>query len=309
MFLIKKIEKLKGKNVLVTGGFGFIGSHLVKTIKPLYNVTVLSHTKNLEGVKSINVDLRDEKDVLEKIKDLDFDIVFHMAGRIKLPGEDDYVKEYFEVNATGTKNILEACRRKDIERFIYSSSMSVFGNVLYLPVNEEHPKMPRSFYGMSKLLGEIYCDEFHRLYGISTTILRYSAVFGPGQNEKWVIPIFISKALKKEPLQVENISSGDFVYVKDVVNANILAACEKCAAGEDFNIGSGRETTMEELACAIKKIISDTKIIYISTKNQIIKRFVFDISKARNVLGYTPNYSLIDGLVEQIKYAKHAKSF
>lgn len=303
----KIIEKLKGKNILITGGSGFIGSHLVEALKPLCNVTVFSRTEKIESVKSISVDLRDEKDVLEKIRDLDFDIVFHMAARIKLPGKDNGVKNYFKVNATGTKNILEACRRKDIERFIYSSSMSVFGNALYLPVDEKHPKMPESFYGMSKLLGEIYCNEFHRFYGINTTILRYSAVFGPRQNGKWVIPIFISNALKKKPLQVKNVSSGDFVYVKDAVNANILAACEKRAAGEGFNIGSGIETTVKELAYAIKKTIPDVKIIDISPKNEVIKRFVFDISKPRSMLGYKPFYSLNDGLVEQIEYAKRAR--
>lgn len=300
-------EKLKDKNILITGGSGFIGSHLVETLKSLCNVTVLSRTKNIEGVESINVDLRDEKGVLKKIRNSDFDIVFHTAGRVKLPGEYNDEKEYFEVNAIGTKNILEVCRRKEIERFIYSSSMAVFGNALYLPVNEEHPKIPESLYGMSKLLGEIYCNEFHRLYGTNTTILRYSAVFGPRQNEKWVIPIFINNALKKEPIQVRNVSSGDFVYVKDVVTANILAACEKGATGEDFNIGSGIETTVKELAYVVKKIIPDAKIRCVSAKNEAIKRFVFDISKARNVLGYEPIFSLNNGLMEQIKYEKDTK--
>lgn len=305
----KLIKKFNGKNVLITGGTGFIGSHLVKALKNFCDVTVLAYPEKMEGVKSIIVDLRDEKGVFEKIKNLNFDIVFHTAGSVKLPGKDESAENHLKVNAIGTKNILEACKGKNIERFVYSSSMSVFGGALYLPVDEKHPKMPSSFYGMSKLLGEICCSEYHRFYGVNTTVLHYSSVFGPRQNKRWVASIFINSALKKKPLRVigSGESSGDFVYVGDVVNANILAALKKRAIGEDFNIGSGKETTIKGVAYAVKKIIPSVRIIHRSTKNEVIKRFVFDISKARDVLGYKPNYSLYDGLVEQIEYAKHAK--
>jgi UDP-glucose 4-epimerase len=305
----KLIKKFNGKNVLITGGTGFIGSHLVKALKDFCGATVLAYPDKMEGVKSIIVDLRDEKDVLKKTKGLDCDVVFHMAGHMELPGKVD-AEKHLAINAGGTKNILEACRKKDIERFIYSSSMTVFGDALYLPVDEKHPKIPDSFYGMSKLLGEIYCYEYRRFYGINTVILRYSYVFGPKQYEGRVVPIFINNALKKKPLQVKGsgTSSQDFVYIKDVVNANILAACRKGAVGGEFNIGSGKDTTINELAHTVKKIIPSARIIHSSAKNEVIKRFVFDISKARNVLGYKPNYSLYNGLVEQIEYAKHAKS-
>lgn len=294
----KVIEKLRDKNVLISGGLGFIGSHLVEALKPICNVTVLSHTKSIEHTKLINADLRNEKDILTKMWDVDFDIVFHMAAQI---GQS---KQCFEVNADGTRNILETCRKKDIRRFIYSSSMSVFGDASHLPVNEEHPKNATSPYGISKLFGEFYCNEYHKSYGVNTTILRYSSVFGPRQNEKWVIPIFIDNALNKKPLQVRTASSGDFIYVKDVVKANILAAtCKKHIGGEDFNIGSGIETTIKELAYTIKEIIPDTEIVYEPAENEIAKRFVFDISKIRNVLGYKPDYSLKKGLTEQIKFS------
>ena len=299
----KNLKEIGGKNVLVTGGTGFIGSHLVETLKDFCSVIVLSHTRKMKGVTILNADLRDENEIRKKMSDVDIDIVFHLAGNVKLLGKDT-AEEHLEINATVTKNLLEACRRKDIEKIIYSSSMSVFGNPLYLPVDEKHPKIPKSFYGMSKFLGEIYCNEYHDFYGLDTIILRYSDVFGPGQPMVWVTSIFINNALYDKPLQIygSGKSSSDFVYVKDVVNANILAASKKNAIGEDFNIGSGKETTIEELAYTIKKLTGKGSISYISEKNEKRRMFVFDISKAKKIIGYTPQHILEEGLLEQIKY-------
>jgi len=305
-YIKKSLKRIEGKHVLVTGGTGFIGSHLVEALKDFCKVVILSRTRKTGGVTTINADLRDESDIYKKISDLDIDIVFHLAGNVRLPGK---AKDHLEINAIGTRNLLEVCRMKDIEVFIYSSSMSVFGNPLYLPVDEKHPKIPISFYGISKLLGEKYCDEYRRFYGINTTILRYSHVFGPRQPITWVTSIFINDALSNKSLRIYGTgkSSGDFIYVKDVVYANILAASQKNAIGEDFNIGTGKETTIEELAHAIKKLTGKGDISYIPEKNKKITRFVFDISKAKEIIGYTPQYTLEEGLLEQIEYISKRK--
>ena len=297
------LKEILGKSVLVTGGTGFIGSHLVEALKDACEVIVLSRGRKMEGIKTINADLRDENNLCKEIGNLGIDIVFHLAGNVKLPGKDT-AEEHLEINAAGTKNLLEACRKKDIEKIIYSSSMSVFGNPLYLPVDEKHPKIPKSFYGISKLLGEIYCNEYHDFYDLNTIILRYSDVFGPRQPMVWVTSIFINNALNNKPLQIygSGKSSGDFVYIKDIVNANIIAASPKKAVGEDFNIGSGEETTIEELAYTIKNLTGKGDISYVSEKQDKRRMFVFDISKAKKTIGYAPQYTLEAGLLEQIEY-------
>lgn len=299
------LNKLPGKRVLITGGTGFIGSHLVEALKDICNITILSHTKRISGVATINVDLRDESAVRKSMSDVDVDIVFHMAGNVRVPGKDT-VQDHLEINAIGTKNLLEVCCMKGVEKFMYSSSMSVFGDPVYLPVDERHPKIPFCFYGMSKLLGENYCREYNRYYGINTLILRYSHVYGPGQYEGRVCSIFINNALNGEPLKVYGSGETpcDFVYVRDVVNANILAAAKENIPGEDFNIGSGRETSIEDLAQTIREIIPEANIIHVPDRNEDLKRFVFDISKSHNVLGYKPFYTLKEGLLRQIQCAR-----
>ena len=184
--------------------------------------------------------------------------------------------------------------------------MSVFGNALYLPVEEGHPKLSNSFYGASKLLGEHYCEEYRGFYGINTVILRYSHVYGPRQYIGRVCSTFISDALNGKPLRIfgSGRSSYDFVYVRDVVNANILAAAKENIPGEDFNIGSGQETSIEDLAHAIRKILPSVNIINVAEGSGTGASFVFDISKARSMLGYKPNYTLGEGLLEQIGYEK-----
>jgi UDP-glucose 4-epimerase len=296
------LNEMKGKSALVTGGTGFIGSHLVEALKNFCRVTVLSHARKIEGVTTINIDLRNEADVLKNIADLDFDIVFHLSGNVRVPSRDT-AEDHLKINARGTRNLLEACKKKRVKKFILSSSMCVFGNPLYLPVDEKHPKIPTSFYGISKLLGESYCNEYQRFYGINTVILRYSHVYGPRQYIGRVCSIFINNALNKEPLQIygSGKSSYDFVYVKDVVDANILAACEESAIGEDFNIGSGQETSIEDLAQAIREIIPEASVNHVPDRNEGLKRFVFDISKSHNVLGYKPSYTLKEGLLRQIQ--------
>jgi UDP-glucose 4-epimerase len=299
------LNKMKGKHVLVTGGTGFIGAHLVEALRGFCHVTVLSSSRKIEGIDTINVDLRNEADVIKNLGNQDFDVVFHLAANATNPGKYS-AEDHLTTNSEGTRILLEACRRKGVERFIYSSSMSVFGPALYLPVDEKHPKLPRSFYGASKLLGENYCSEYRRFYGLGTVVLRYSAVYGPGQAAGLVCATFISNALNGEPLNVyENTGSNyDFVYVKDIVSANILAACKEGAVGEDFNIGSGEHWSIDGLAQVIRGYVPNVHVIHVSGESEGDKSFLFDISKASDILGYKPNYTLQRGLLEQIEYSR-----
>ena len=299
------LNKMKGKHVLVTGGTGFIGAHLVEALRGFCRVTVLSSAGKSEGIDTLNVDLRNETDVIKSLGDKNFDVVFHLAANATNPSKYS-AEDHLKTNAEGTRILLEACRGKGVERFIYSSSMSVFGPALYLPVDEKHPKLPRSFYGASKLLGESYCNEYRSFYGLGTVVLRYSSVYGPGQAAGLVCATFISNALNGEPLNVYETAGSkyDFVCVEDIVSANILAACEDSAVGKDFNIGSGEQWSIDGLARVIEGLLPNVRIIHVPGRSEGDKSFLFDISKASDMLGYKPNYTLQRGLLEQIEYSK-----
>jgi len=299
----KSLQKIKGENVLITGATGFIGKHLVDCLKKVCRVYIVSRNKSTVHQDVIIADIKDQKTIEKEIKKIDINTIFHLAGHISKSASINQIDDFYSINADGTKNMLEICRKHDIDRFIYSSSMSVFGKPLYLPIDENHPQFPPLHYGKSKLLGELYCKEFHKYYKINTTILRYSSVYGPGQQHNEIIPIFITNALSDKPLLLYNNGndSGDFIFVKDVVSANILAATNRKAINQDFNIGSGTETTVEDLAKLILKWVGNGKMQYVSNEQESSHKFVFNITKAKNTLGYLPRHSLNQGLEEQIK--------
>jgi len=303
------LEKIKGKTVFVTGGSGFIGKHLVRLLNEYCDVIVLSRKTKIKGQKTAMADITDNKALLNSVKKFDFDLVFHVAGNTVTPHRTNDL-DHFSINAIGTKNILELCQKKEVNQIIYSSSMEVYGNPLYFPVDETHPKIPVSYYGLSKLMGEHYCHEYFKQYGICSTILRYSYVYGPGLPDYRAIPLFIMKAFANEPLHLHNkgTTSTDYVFVKDVSMANILAASNEKAKNQVLNIGSGNETSIEELANSIIKIIGSGTILKISGGMGIPKKFVLDITKAKKILKFYPMTSLPEGLKKQIDYIITSKS-
>lgn len=300
----KNLQKIEGENVLITGGTGFIGKHLVNRLKEVCEVYLLSRNKSTFHKNVIIADINNQDTLKNEIKKLNIQTVFHLAGYVSKSPSVNQVSEFYQVNSDGTKNMLDICRKLDISRFIYSSSMTVFGKPLFLPIDEGHPKFPFTHYGTSKLLGEVYCNEFQNYYKINTTILRYSSVYGPGQQQNEVIPIFLNNVLNDRLLSLHNngLDSGDFIFVNDVVSANILAATNKNATNQDFNIGSGTETTIEDLAKIILNLARKGKMQYFPKERDIHNKFVFNISKAKKILDFSPRYSLKQGLEEQIKY-------
>lgn len=295
------MSEIEGKNILITGGSGFIGRHLVESLIGKCNLIISSHRK-IEGrnidrknAKLIELQLEDFDEVNKTLKDID--IVFHLAAEIGYPGEKTKPLGMYRSNTMGSLSLLEACRSNDV-RLVYSSSMAVYGTPKYLPVDEKHPKNPKSFYGASKLGGEYYCLLFNELYSIETTVLRYSTVYGPGMDRRWVTSIFFKRALEDKPLTIygSGESTSDFVFVEDVVQANLFASLKNKAIGEDFNIGSGAETSLKELAEQIIQITNKGNIAHDYTKDEKIKRFRFDISKAKKILNYNPQFNLVNGL-------------
>ena len=296
------INKLAGKKVLITGGTGFIGKNLVNTLKDYCDVLVLSRNTKCQGVKTVNADITDKNALFNALNKIEIDLVFHIAGNTITPNHTNDL-DHFSINSLGTRNLLELCLEKETERIIYSSSVEVYGNPLHSPIKETHPIIPISYYGMSKWIGEQYCQEFFKQYGLNSTILRYSYVYGPRLPDFRVISRFIKNALEEKPLLLHNCgkSSTDYVFVGDVVLSNILAASNKNAVNQVFNIGSGVETSVEELAHIIINLAGKGCVQHIPNEQNVTKKFIYDISHAKNILKLCPEYSLSRGLKEQME--------
>jgi UDP-glucose 4-epimerase len=298
---------------LVTGGAGFIGSHLVDRLMGKgFDVVVLDDfssgpKKNLgshvgkSNFCLIQGDIRNKATVRKALKNVD--AVFHLAAIVNV---DFSVKNPLivnEVNVNGTLNLLEGCLKSEVKQFVYVSSCAVYGEPEYLPVNESHPTKPLSPYGVSKLAAEHYCQVFYRIHGLQTVILRYFNVYGPRQTEgaySGVIVQFIGQ-LKQAKVPVifgDGTQTRDFVYVDDVVDATLsVLNCKECA-GNVINIGSGREASIKELCSILFRMFGmyDVKPEYSLPRIGDIKRSCADLSVAEKLLRYRPKFSLEDGL-------------
>ena len=301
---------LEGCTVLVTGGAGFVGSHLVKALLKLQcKVRILDNLstgfeENLppnESIEFVRGDVRDAKTCLDAVKGVD--LVFHEAAQINPALAVEKPLYDFEVNARGTLNMLEAARLCDIKKFIFAST-NLYGNPRYLPIDEDHPFDLLSPYAAAKLCGEGYCIVYHRTHGIDTVRLRYSNVYGPGQrsekSESGVVAIFLKRALNNQPLIIfgKGDKTRDFIYISDVVTANILAAQSEKSVGDVFNIGSGIETSIRQLAEIVRKVTNrqNLEILYTSERLADFSRCRIEFSKAKRILGFTPKVHLEEGL-------------
>lgn len=302
----------KIRKALVTGGAGFIGSHLVDrlvengcTVRIIDNLStgnpanIKAHVENGK-VDFVKGDICDAQLVNKSVKDVDS--VFHLAAQTSVPLSVKNPQLTYESNVTGTLNLLASCARQKISRFVLASSCAVYGQPQYLPIDEKHPTCPISPYAESKLAAERYCLGFHERQLCCCVVLRFFNVYGPRQgldDYSGVITKFIELAKKNLLLTVygDGSQTRDFVNVNDVVTA-ILASVEKPQAqGEIINIGTGKQTSINELA----KIIiglggSKSRISHETPRAGDIKDSYANISKAQKLLSYHPNVSLKDGL-------------
>lgn len=308
----------------MTGGAGFVGSHLTEALlKRACEVTILDNLSNgfIENVSHllncndkvhlIQGDIRDPEVCVKAVEGAD--VVFHEAAQINpvLAVEDPFYD--FEINARGTLNMLEAAREKDVKKFMFAST-NVYANPEYLPIDENHPIDLLSPYAASKLSGEAYCIVYNNTYGLKTVRLRYTNIYGPRQrstkNESGVITIFIERVLKgmRPIIFGDGEQTRDFIYVSDIVQANILAAESERSPKEVFNIGSGEETSINTLANIILKITDkkDLSPTYENKRAADFKRCRADITKAREVLAFSPEISLEVGLRNTIDWWKKA---
>jgi UDP-glucose 4-epimerase len=308
------MSQLTGKDILVTGGAGFIGFHLCKKLSELTsNLTIydnlssgkMENVKQLPKAHFVKADILNPKKLLAQEK---ADVIYHLAAQVVVPYSMENPVEDFETNARGTLNVLEKAR-KDDARLVFASSAAVYGNTAKLPTPETYGYNPASCYGLSKVVGEQYCNMYSQQYGLDITILRFANVYGPRCHG--VIPDFLDK-LSKNPEKLEIIGTGqqsrDFVHVSDVVQALTLAATSENALGKTYNIGFGKTTKIIDLAKTILKILSLSNKTVITTTNVPwqgdIKTIWFDIHKIKKELKWTPKISLENTLKEMIAERK-----
>ncbi|WP_440946601.1 SDR family oxidoreductase [Methanosarcina sp. T3] len=311
---------MKNKKVIVTGGMGFIGSHLTEKLLEDNEVTIIDNesTGKIENIKHL-LDHKNLTVVKGSIVDLNLteifkkkDYVFHLAA---IPSVPRSVKDPFNSNnsnVTGTLNVLIAAKDAGIKKVIFSSSSSVYGDTPTLPKKEDMPINPMSPYAITKATGEMYCRVFEDLYGLPTVSLRYFNVFGPRQdpNSQYaaVIPKFITAILNDENPVIygDGEQSRDFTFVKNVIDANILS-CESDKTGV-FNIACGRRIMINQLVDYINEILGkEIKSVYADPRSGDIKHSLADISTARD-FGYNPKSDFKEELSKTIVWFKNGSA-
>src|SRR5665647_644613 len=304
---------MKGKKVVVTGGLGFIGSHLVEALVEDNDVIIIDN-RSTGTLKNLN-DFADKRpEVIEgdvatlNLKEIfnGCDYVFHLAALPSVVRSIDDPQASNESNTTGTLNVLVAAKESDIKKVVFASSSSVYGDAAALPKREDMCLAPLSPYAVTKAAGELYCTVFQHVYGLSTVSLRYFNVFVPRQNPysqyAAVIPKFIIALLNNSPPTVygDGEQSRDFTFVRHVVEANVRA-CESSNTGT-FNVACGRSITLNELIDLLSEILGKTIApTYGAPRLGDVRHSLADITKAQS-LGYEPHSNLKEELEETIRW-------
>ena len=308
----------KNSRILVTGGAGFIGSHMVdKLIETDAEVTVLDNldTGKMENIAQheknsnfnfVKGDIRNLQLVKQLVKDTDAVINLAAIASVQRSIENPLLVN--DVNVIGTLNLLKASVEGNVKRFIQASSAAVYGDAQTLPVREDFNPMPLSPYAVSKLATDNYALVFNHVYGLETVCLRFFNVYGPRQaNNPYsgAITIFANEILAHRPPRIfgDGEQTRDFVFVEDVISATMLALTEKNAAGEIFNVASGKATTINQIVEILQKIMGENlKPVHDKPREGDIRHSYASTEKARTILGYDPMFSLEEGLRELVRY-------
>ncbi len=307
---------------LVTGGAGFIGSHIVEElVKRGERVRVIDNLstgrcENLQHlmgeIEFIEGDLRDLKATVNAVEGADF--VMHQAAIPSVPRSIEDPIGSTENNLNATLHLLLAARDAGVQRVVYASSSSVYGNSPTLPKREDFSPAPLSPYATAKLAGEYYCRVFHQVYGLETVSLRYFNVFGPRQDPlsqyAAVIPKFITLALTNKPLVVygDGEQTRDFSFVANVVQANLLACEVEGVAGETFNAGGGEQISLKQLVKELQAILdADLRVEYTEPRPGDVKHSLASIEKAQKLMGYESTIHFGEGLRRTVEWFKSTR--
>lgn len=313
------------KKVLVTGADGFIGSHLTeRLLEKGYQVRAFVYynsfnnwgwldtlpKQKLEKIEIFSGDIRDPNGVREAMKGID--IVFHLAALIAIPFSYHSPDSYVDTNIKGTLNILQATRDLNIERVLVTSTSEVYGTAQYVPIDEKHPYQGQSPYSATKIGADRIAESFYRSFNLPVTIVRPFNTYGPRQSARAVIPTIITQLLAgKTEIKLGSLTpTRDFNFVKDTADGFIAIAESKNTVGEEINIATQKEVTIGELANElIKQINPNAKIVCeterLRPEKSEVNRLLGDNSKILELTGWTPNYSLEEGLAETIEFLKN----
>lgn len=309
--------------IVITGGAGFIGSHLAEHLcRYGHEVVVVDNLdsyypmeykkRNLDFVLKYNNASFVKGDIcnldfLKTVIDKKTDYVFHEAAQ---PGVRFSVVNPFKpnnVNILGTLNVLQCSLEADVERLINASSSSIYGKVEYLPFDEKHPTQPISPYAVSKLAAEHYCRVFYEIYGLPTVSLRYFTVYGPRMRPDLAIYIFTEKMLKNEPINIygDGTQTRDFTYIDNIIDCNIKLIDSDKADGKVLNIGEGKRTNINEIVDYLKEIIdSSSEIRYVEAQKGDAKHTLANIDLAKKLIGYEPKIDISEGLRKFVLWFK-----
>jgi UDP-glucose 4-epimerase len=300
--------------VVITGGAGFIGSHIAEEVAKEYEVVIIDNLddyysldlkrRNLEfllknpNVHFIEGDITDA-DLLRRVISSDVEFVYHEAAQagVRISVEDPFKPN--NVNVLGTLNVLKASFDAGVKRVINASSSSVYGKVKYLPFDEAHPTMPVSPYGVSKLAAEHYCRVFYEVYGLPTVSLRYFTVYGPRMRPDLAISIFTRKMLANEPIMVygDGEQTRDFTYIDDIVQVNRRLLETSAADGYAMNVGGGHRITVNDLIAHLREITGSTsEVVYSDKQKGDAEHTLADTSLAGKLVRYRPEVSIREGL-------------
>ncbi|MBI2547519.1 MAG: GDP-mannose 4,6-dehydratase [Candidatus Aenigmarchaeota archaeon] len=312
-----------GKRVLVTGADGFVGSHLTERLLSLgAKVSVFvrgtSHSGTtkytFQNIRHIQDKLAEiitgdigSSDTISLIKKNKPETIFHLAAEAYVPRSFDQPLEITQTNLIGTLHVLHAAMGiENIERVVCTSSSEIYGTPNYVPIDEDHPLNPAHPYGASKVAADRYAFAYYNTYQLPISIIRPFNMYGPRHTYD-VLPKFIKLALENKPLTVhgDGKQTRDFLYVDDAVNAFLIMGQDKKAIGQAVNFGTGKETTIKELAEKIKKLSnSKSEIVYTKERTAQVKRLCCDFSKALKLFGWSPKVTLDEGLKINIEWER-----
>ncbi len=307
---------------LITGSEGFIGSHLVEAlVEKGYEVRAfvrynfkndwgwLEKSKYLKYVEVYTGDIRDFDSVYDAMKGVD--VVFHLAALIGIPYSYVSPLAYIKTNTEGTYNVLEAARKLQVQRVIHTSTSEVYGTAQYVPIDEKHPYNPQSPYAASKAAADHLALSYYRSFGLPVTIIRPFNTYGPRQSARAIIPTIISQILAgKKQIKLGNLRpTRDLTYVKDTVRGFIEVGLHEKSVGDVFNLGTGKEISVGDLAKMIMKLMNaEAEILTdeerIRPEKSEVERLVANAEKAEKLTGWRARYTLEEGLNETINWIK-----
>lgn len=315
---------LKNFRILVTGGAGFIGSHLCKKLIKLENYVICydnlddyyqGKEKNIKPLlnnpwfKFVKADLLDYNLLSSAMHNVD--IVFHLAAQPGVRYSMENPEKTLRVNVLGTLNVLKAARNAGVKRIIFASSSSVYGTPKYMPVDESHPTVPISIYGASKLAAEKLCGVFNDQIGLPVVILRYYTVYGPRQRPDMAIYRWTRAIFEGKPLTIygNGHQTRDFTYIDDIINGTIRAAETEEIEGEIFNLGAGSRISVNEVVNLLVELtnVNNVEIVHETPKLGDVYDTHANITKAKKLLGFNPRVRIKDGLNRFVEWYKKDK--